>query len=95
MLTESQIRIIVDSMKPFGPKKIGVFGSVARKEDTEDSDIDILYEFHNTIGLFKLIGLQQELERKLNKKIDLVSEKYLHPRLKSKILNDVKLIYGN
>ena len=95
MLTETQIAIIVDTMKPFKPTKIGIFGSVARKENTKHSDIDILYEFQNTIGLFKLIRLHQELEMKLNKKIDLVSEKYLHPKLKPQILNDLKIIYGS
>lgn len=95
MLTQSQIDIIIQAMRPYSPTRIGVFGSVARNEDTESSDIDILYQFKNTIGLFKLIGLKQDLEKKLNKKVDLVSEKYIHPKLKPHILNDLNIIYGN
>ena len=95
MLTQSQIDIIIDAMIPFNPTKIGVFGSVARNEATKSSDIDILYQFKNTIGLFKLIGLKQDLEKKLNKKVDLVSEKYINPKLKPYILNDLNIIYGN
>ncbi len=95
MLTQSQIDIIIKTMKPFNPTKIGIFGSVARNEATEDSDIDILYSFQNTIGLFKLIGLKQELENQLKIKVDLVSEKYINPKLKAYILNDLKIIYGS
>ncbi|MGS2737827.1 nucleotidyltransferase family protein [Sinomicrobium sp. M5D2P17] len=95
MLTQNQIDIIINAMKPFSPTKIGIFGSTARNEESEDSDIDILYHFKDTIGLFKLIRLQQELQDKLNKKVDLVSEKYVHPKLKPYILNDLKIIYGS
>lgn len=95
MLTQGQINIIINAMKPFNPTKIGIFGSVARNGTSKDSDIDILYHFKDTIGLFKLIGLQQELQEKLNKKVDLVSEKYVHPKLKPYILKDLKVIYGS
>lgn len=93
MLDQKQIDIIIETMKPFNPIKIGIFGSVVRDEANEKSDIDILYSFHDTIGLFKLIGLQQKLEERLRKKVDLVSEKYLNPKLKPYILNDLKVIY--
>ena len=95
MLSTQQINIIIDTMKPFNPTKIGIFGSVARGDSTPESDIDILYDFRDTVGLFKLVRLQNELERRLNKKVDLVSEKYTHPKLKPQILNDLKIIYGS
>ncbi len=94
MLTEQQKNIIIETMSPFNPTKIGIFGSVARNENKSESDIDILYQFKDTIGLFKLIRLQQELQQKLDRKVDLVSEKYIHPKLKYHILNDLKIIYG-
>jgi len=80
-------------MKPFHPTRIGIFGSAARGVDTADSDIDILYDFRDTVGLFSLVKLQNELEHRLHKKVDLVSEKYAHPKLKPQILNDLKIIY--
>lgn len=95
MLSQIQKDIIIETMMPFKPVKIGVFGSYARNEETENSDIDILYEFKNTIGLFKLVRIQLELEKKLNRKIDLVSEKYIYKSIKPKILGDLKIIYGN
>lgn len=93
MLKQNQIDIIIDTLKPYHPTKIGIFGSMARGEATQNSDIDILYNLRETIGLFKLIGLKQTLEEKLNLKVDLVSEKYVDPKLKPHILNDLKLIY--
>ncbi|MFV0554030.1 MAG: nucleotidyltransferase family protein [Mangrovibacterium sp.] len=93
MLTNQQITIIVETMKPFNPLKIGIFGSVARGEEHQDSDIDILYEFKEPVGLFKLIGLKQRMEQLLHRKIDLVSEKYLNPKLKSHVMRDLNLIY--
>ncbi|MDR0830402.1 MAG: nucleotidyltransferase domain-containing protein [Prevotellaceae bacterium] len=95
MITEEQKNIIIDEMMPFNPVKIGIFGSVARSEDTEKSDIDILYQLKNVIKLTNLLRLHDKLEQKLNKKIDLVSERYLHPKLKPYIMNDLKIIYAN
>lgn len=95
MITQEQIAIIIEAMKPYKPSKIGVFGSFARNEESTESDIDILYQFKETIGLFKLIQLQEKLQNQLNRKVDLISEKYLHPQLKPHILNDVKIIYGD
>ena len=94
MLSEQQINIIINTLKPFNPTKIGIFGSYSRDENSENSDIDILYSFEVAVGLFKLIGIKVDLEQKLNKKVDLVSEKYAHPKLKPLILKDLKVIYG-
>jgi len=60
---------------------IGLFGSVVRDDFTENSDIDIIVEFNGTIGI-EFITLAEDIERKLNRKVDLVSregikQKYL------------------
>lgn len=81
-------------MKPFNPVKIGIFGSVARNEDTERSDIDILYAFSAKYNLFDLGGLKIKLQEALNKEVDLVEFSAIHPKLKEYILPDVKIVYG-
>ena len=93
MLTEKQRNIIIETLEPYNPIRIGVFGSVARGEDTEGSDIDILYKFDKTVGIFTLMDIIQNLETKLKKKVDMVSERYANPLLKSEILKDLKVIY--
>ncbi|MDI3548708.1 MAG: uncharacterized protein PWR10_2360 [Halanaerobiales bacterium] len=72
----------------FKVEKIGIFGSYARNEARDDSDIDLLVEFNENIG-WEFIDLKDYLESKLNKKVDLVTVDALKPQLKSSILNEV------
>ena len=95
MLSENQIDLIINSMLPYNPIRIGIFGSVARNEDTEKSDIDILYNFKDIIEFSKFLNLKEFLEKELTKKIDLVDERFIHPKMKPYIINDLKLIYEN
>ncbi|MDR0844206.1 MAG: nucleotidyltransferase family protein [Tannerella sp.] len=95
MLSQSQIDTVIRAMKPYNPVRIGIFGSVARNEDTENSDIDILYQLKNAVGLFNLVRMKDDLEQKLNKKVDLVSDRFVHPKLKPHIMNDLKIIYDD
>ena len=69
-------------------KELAIFGSVARKEATEESDIDILVEFSEPIG-FEIVDLVEELETLLDHKVDLVSKKAIRPRLMSYITKDL------
>jgi len=95
MISKKQQDIIVDTIMPFHPVRIGIFGSVARGDNTANSDIDILYQLKNAVGLLNIVRIKNSLEEKLNTKVDLVSEKYIHTELKSYILNDLKIIYSN
>lgn len=95
MLSQSQIDIIIRLMLPYHPVRIGIFGSVARGEDSPESDIDILYSFQSVIGFSKFLNLQEYLEKNLIKKVDLVDEQFVHPRMKPHIMNDLKIIYSN
>jgi len=93
MISKRQQNIIIETLKPFHPKRIGLFGSVARNEENATSDIDILFLLKNPIGLFTLSDLQFELEQKLHKKVDLVSENGLNKFISAQILKEVKYIY--
>jgi len=57
--------------KEFGLKRIGLFGSYARGEVREDSDIDIVVEIEKP-DLFHLIGIKQTIEEALGNKVDIV-----------------------
>lgn len=93
MISAKQINIIINTLKPFKPTKIGIFGSYSRGENTESSDIDILYSFNSKYNLFDLAGLQLDLEEKLQKEVDLVEFTAIHPRLQTQILKDAKIVY--
>lgn len=93
MISQQQIETIIEVMKPYKPKKIGIFGSFARGENSENSDIDILYDYEDKVTLFDHIKIINNLEKLLNKEVDLVTINALHPLLKDQILKDLKIIY--
>ena len=73
-------------------KKAGIFGSYVTGQFNKKSDIDILVEPPKGIG-FGFAGIELELEKKLKKKVDLVSYNGLSPYLKDKILSqEVRII---
>lgn len=78
---------IVSILKARGVKKAGIFGSIVRGQQKKNSDIDILILPPKGIG-FGFVGIQNELEKKLGKKVDLLSYRAIHPLLKNKILKE-------
>lgn len=58
--------------RPYGIIRMGIFGSVARGEQTEDSDVDICFEVSRTPTLFTLARIKYELESLLGSPVDLV-----------------------
>ena len=75
-------------LKEYGVKSIAIFGSVARDEATEGSDIDILVEFGQSVGLFEFVRIQARLEKILNRPVDLVTPEALKKQLKEQILKE-------
>ena len=64
-----------------------LFGSVARDEARDASDIDVFFDLEGAQGfnLFDLVGLQQRMEGILGAKVDLMTRKGIHPRRRSRI----------
>ncbi|HSW53695.1 MAG TPA: nucleotidyltransferase family protein [Ignavibacteriaceae bacterium] len=80
-----------DSLKrKYRISKIGVFGSYSRNEATEESDVDIIVEFEEPIGL-DFVLLAEELESLIGNKVDLVSSNAVKPKIKKYI--DAELVY--
>lgn len=77
-------------IKKYPIKQIGIFGSIARGDFNEDSDVDILVEFNQPIGI-EFIDLANELESILQQKVDLVSRSGIKPKYFKMIEKD--LIY--
>uniref|UniRef100_A0A832I9V7 Nucleotidyltransferase n=1 Tax=Pseudothermotoga hypogea TaxID=57487 RepID=A0A832I9V7_9THEM len=75
----------------YGVVILGVFGSYARGEQKETSDVDILIEIERPIGL-KFFELWDELEKLLGCEVDLVREKLLREEIKSDILKEVERV---
>ncbi len=71
--------------------EIGLFGSFARGEALEDSDIDLIVEFSPSTEALaeKKAKIKSIIERKFNRNVDLCREKYLKPYFKTQILASV------
>jgi predicted nucleotidyltransferase len=72
--------------------KIGIFGSIARGEQNEKSDIDLIVEFEeNTPDLYSIKqSLKDEIQSRFNLPVDICREKYIKPVFKNQILSDAK-----
>ena len=70
-----------------GVKSLALFGSLARDEAIDSSDVDLLVEFVRPTGLLGLIALKHALEKALEvEKVDLLTPEGVHPALKRRIL---------
>ena len=89
MITNQQCEIIKAITKKYNPVLIGIFGSYARNEQTQESDIDILMDFELKLNLIELIGIEQDLSSQLGIKVDLVTLNSVNQHLKSYIEKDL------
>lgn len=87
MLRQKRLDIIAMAADR-GVTNIRIFGSVARGEDTVNSDVDLLVTVGDGVGLFALLGLQSDLEDLLGTKVDLVPDEGIKPRLQEKIFSE-------
>lgn len=96
MIFQKDIENKLIALKPtlssrFYVDKIGYFGSFARNEQSDKSDIDIIVSFNKPIG-WAFFDLQELLEKELGRKVDLISIKALKEQLKEIILREVKYV---
>jgi len=89
---------ILPVLLPCGVKRISLFGSVVREEDTPESDVDILVALkppheRPPLGLFKWIALEEELSQKLGRTVDLVTEDGVSPYILPYIEQEKVILY--
>ena len=73
-----------------GARNVRVFGSVARGEAGEDSDIDILVDVEPGRSLLDIIGLWLDLQELLGRKVDLLTEAGVNIHLRDRILAEAR-----
>lgn len=93
-LSDSQIKIIQNFFQDKPVKKVYVFGSYARGDADEQSDIDLLidWDYSTDVGL-QVVSYWEEIKSALGKDIDFVSAKWVSPLIADYINIDKKLIY--
>ncbi|MCW5938355.1 MAG: nucleotidyltransferase family protein [Fimbriimonadaceae bacterium] len=72
----------------YGATRIRLFGSFARGDADDASDVDFLVELESGRSLFDLGGLQYELEQLIGRRVDVVTEKGLKPRIRDRVLEE-------
>src|SRR3712207_820041 len=77
-------------------RELSIFGSAVRDAFRPDSDIDLLVDFQPNagIGLLDFIGLQQDLEALLGRKVDLVPKRGLKPLIRDEVLRQARTLYA-
>jgi hypothetical protein len=84
---------IASIFEKYGVKKASLFGSFARGEEKRGSDVDILVEMPDGSTLFSLVGLKLDLEKKIGRKVDLLTYRSIHRFIKKDIIKDAIKIY--
>jgi uncharacterized protein len=72
---------------------VGLFGSMARGDDTPQSDIDILVKFTSRKSLLKTVKLERELRTSLGRNVDVLTEASINPHLREGIMRDLRILY--
>ena len=95
MSTQNMINLIADYFKTQPVVKAWLFGSFARGDDNYLSDVDLLVEFDKNVrvSLLKYAGIIVDLEKILDKRVDIAENGTLHPRVAESVNRDKKLIY--
>lgn len=93
MMDKKEITLILKKnktnlLKKYHLTSIGIFGSFSRDDFSDDSDIDILIEYDQPMGI-EFIDLAYELEKLLRRPVDLVSRNGIKPKYFSEIKKDL------
>lgn len=85
-LVDAHREKILELAARHGASNVRVFGSLARGEGAEDSDLDLLVTLEEKRSLLDLVGLKQDIEDLLHRPVDVVTELALSPYIRSRVL---------
>jgi uncharacterized protein len=86
----SELRAMLPDLRPRWPiTRLGVFGSYARGELHEGSDLDLLVDLDRPLSFFQFLDLEEELSRRLGLRVELVTRPALKPFIGDRILREL------
>jgi predicted nucleotidyltransferase len=94
MRKKAEIMVLLQDMMnnlhtQYHVRKIGIFGSYSKEKQTDKSDIDIVVEFDQPIGMMAFVHLRNLLSDRLGLEVDLVTPDGLHPLIRDQVLKEV------
>jgi predicted nucleotidyltransferase len=84
---------LIDVCRENDVAKLEVFGSTARGEANDDSDIDLLVQFSKRKSLLALVSVERKMSAALGRKVDLLTEAAISPYLRDQIKRDLRVVY--
>ena len=93
MTQQSLEKNLIEVLSSHDAAQISIFGSRARGDAHNTSDLDVLVRFNSSKSLLKLVAIEQELSEKLGIKVDLLTEAAISPYLYERIRPELKIIY--
>jgi hypothetical protein len=86
------IKKLIELCRQSGVVQIAIFGSMARGEANQQSDIDLMVKFSKPISLLRVTALERQLSEALGRKVDLLTEAAISPYLQERIKRNLKVI---
>ena len=86
--------IITPILQKYRIKKAAIFGSYAKGKANKKSDIDLLIEFSEGMGIVRYTDFKEELEYVLNRKIDIISYNWINKYMRDQVLKEAIEIYA-
>lgn len=92
VLLEAAAPVLKDMAESHGYRRMAVFGSLARGDAREDSDIDLLVDAPRGTSSFDFIRFAQQIEKVIGRKVDLISYGGLRPEVDGDVLREAILL---
>jgi len=91
-LIQSKRREILQTAARYGAYNVRIFGSVLHGEETAHSDVDFLVELKPGYTLLDLGGLLMELQKLLDRRVDVVTENALHWYIRERVMREAEML---
>lgn len=93
MTAQIDTKKLIEIAKAQGIRWLALFGSMARGEATEESDVDLAVRFSKPINLFELVDAQLAMEAALGRPVDLIPIDDAYPFIRRSMLDDLLVLY--
>ena len=92
-MNQEQLKLIKEICQQNGITYLGLFGSFARGDYNDRSDVDLLAKYREPLSLLEKGHLINSFQEVFNREVDLVSAKYLKPGIRPYVEKDLKTVY--
>ena len=86
---------IAELCRQYGIQELAIFGSAARGDMRDDSDVDVMVEFFpNVVHGWEYFRIELELREIFGRRVDLATKKWMKPQVRARVLPEARVIYA-